>query len=230
MTGPATFLGLPVFPGAHNMRDQLVESQEHAGAWVGDAPGRRTWDDYVGLPVPTRRLTWTCFDRASSFAARTWLLSLQGRLAPFWLPTFARDLRVIDSGVYVVGPPPETFHASWPDAALPGQWLLVSGEAQYRTKVWSSRRQYLAGFVPGAPVWGAATVTAVADNLDGNDLLHLDSWLSGPSLFVQAGPTATVCHLVLVRSASDDVTLHWANPECAEIRLETVEPPLEPLT
>lgn len=199
-----TYLGFDVLPITHNMREALAESFGRRGQLLDPGTGRRVFDDQAGVPLPTRTLQWTCFDRAAVDVLRAFLDARKGRVVPFWAPTCCWDLRLVAD-------------------AAPGLDLDIArvGYGDYVFTPDGARRD-LAIFPRG----GAMLLRRVAfvGGLDAaTERVTLDA-TTGASL--AAGATV-ISFLVLCRLADDMTEIQWSSPSMCEASLQFVELPRE---
>ena len=159
-----------------------------------------TWDR---ASKTGRTFLWTCANRAEVQVLKTFLGTRQGRLVPFWIPTWRRDLRLalpIASG----------------DAGLTvenhGYTRFLFGETQ--------ARRHVALVSP----MGATTLREILETRDegSTEVLTLDA-AAGSAFATQA----LVCFLVFCRLDTDTPRISYLTDSVAECALPYVELPEE---
>lgn len=201
----STYLGIDVLDEAfHNLREAITQAFGRTGEAIGSPVGRSFWDDHPGQPQPSRSFEWYAPNRPAIGALRAFLDARQGRVVPFWAPTYTGELVLAQ-------------------AALSGQSALRVHATGYRPYLFPlPARQHLA-LLSADGTFLRRKVTLAIDNGDGTDTLSLDA-----ALTVDVTPATTiVCFLTLCRLESDLVPIRWGKPGHAEASLPLVEVPLE---
>ncbi len=203
------YRGLPVFPVLHNAAEAIPETYPRLGTEVKSVTGAKAFDDHAGIPLPTRAVHWRSMSRREALTMRSWLLARNGRLNPFWVPTFTWDMQFISPF---------------------GGSVIITRAYGYSSTLWPSlSRRYLAIYPSGLTTVYFAKVTAAFSavaTLNGQSVtvenLTLDSVPPGMAI----GRTR-ISFLTLCRLASDDFTMKWTGLNSAEVTLNLVEVPHE---
>lgn len=179
---------------------------------------KNRWDNGIGRvrddspdtlgPRTQRPPRYVFGSKAEIEEARDFILNTaQGRLKPYWLPTWIPDLPLVDRC----------------DATEAVLTVRPFGYGAYLAGA-SVGRSHVAVFP-----WRASPLTILyrevlssAVNLDGNEELTLDAVL-GQHLEVDE----MVCWLMLCRANSDDLALRWQNPQVAILEMPMIDVPLE---
>ncbi len=199
-----TYLGLDVLDGErHNAREAIAESFGRLGTLIENATGRREFDDHAGIALLARTFTWTARGHAAAQDLYDFLDARQGRLVPFWTPTFSWDLALAaDAGAA--------------DAVLT---IIAAGYGRFLYS--SAARRHLAIFPPGgAPVLRHVTGLDLGAQ---TEVVHLDAAV-GVDL---PAATSRLCFLVLGRLAEDRTEVRWPVADVAEATIKFAEIPRE---
>jgi len=196
------YLGYDLLEAPSDAREDPQERMSRSIATFDPRVGRRRAQSRNAAPPQQRSYLWTCQDRAAIASLKAWLLRRKGRLIPFWVPTWRRDV-VLHAGV------------SSTDTAI------VIEAMNYTEMMFPSKaRRHLAFWAPsGALICRAVTA---ASNNGSTETLSLSSSLG--TSFPKEG---LVSFLALSRLDSDDVEITYHTDAVAEARLAFVELPQE---
>lgn len=95
-TGGTAYRGFPVLTQAPNWVEDVEQPYLRKLAILDAGTGGLFVDEQGSGAVLMQSHRWLLDGRAEIDAFRRWLYARQGRLASFWLPSFALDLRVVD--------------------------------------------------------------------------------------------------------------------------------------
>jgi len=201
----STYLGLDVLDQLnHNMRESIQQSFDRFGSLTVNPGGRKQWDDFAGQPLTARTFEWFASGRAAAASLRAFLIARQGRLVPFWTPTWCADLNMTA------------------DAAAAAAAITVT-KAGYGQFLFAFKaRRYLAITSPGGGFLMRKT-TLVVDNGNGTETITLDAGL-GVDLLASG---TLVSFLTLCRLDEDQSKVRWYGRNLAEATLRFREIPLE---
>jgi hypothetical protein len=151
-----------------------------------------------------RTFNWTAFSRADALELRAFLTRRLGRLVPFWVPSYQRDMQLavaaaaIDTEIVI--------------EAIGYAALLFPN---------TGARRYLRLRAPGG-AFVDAKVTAAVDNEDGTETLTLDDPLGAAF-----GLDCLVMFRQLCRLDADEIRIEWRSPQVAQASLPVHELPNE---
>lgn len=198
----STYLDIEVLERRENAREARQESFHRLLSTLDPGLGPRSVRARDAAPAVDRPYLWTCRNRAEIRAFQAWLAVRRGRLVPLWVPTWRRDLLLVQG----VG------------ASDPGISIQPCGYTQYAFL--QKARQHVSFFLPDGSL-ACRRVLQAQDN-GASETLTLASALG------QAAPVGTlVCFLTYCRLASDDVELTYITDSIAEAQLHFVEIPEE---
>mgnify|MGYP001426144312 CR=1 FL=1 len=197
------YLGYNVLERLRNARDEADDAMPRLGSGFDPGLGVSTHNSDDRAPKMVRQYSWTSTSRADIQALRTWLEARKGKVVPFWISSWRRDLQL----ALPVG-------AS--DASITienhGYTRYLYGE--------TNARRHVALF----PFSGGIAYRRITDTRENGDteVLTLDS-ATGLVLPV----TALVSHLLFCRLDADSVTIRYLTDDKAECQFPYVELPEE---
>lgn len=200
----STYLGYDVLDQTTpNMREAIAESFDRLGEYIGAKTGRREFDDTAGQPAPQRSFSWFATGRTEIDAMRAFIAARQGRLIPFWTPTYCAELVLAADAL----------------SAASSIVIATTGYGRYMFAL--TARKYIAITKPGG-AFLIRKVAAVIDNGNGTETLTLTSGLGE-----DVGRSTLVSFLALCRLDSDDPEIQWDGTDHAEANLVYREVPKE---
>lgn len=156
------------------------------------------------VPVLAREFAWLLESRAAITSFRNFLAARQGKLVPFWMPSWDADFGLAAAATAL-------------DAEIT---VYACGYTAFVST--TDARRYLA-LMPGDGSVITRKITAAVDNGDGTETLTLDSAI-GAALDPAA---AMVSYLLLMRLDTDDVEIAWESQTVATCRVPLLEVPKE---
>jgi len=154
-------------------------------------------------PVQGRTLLWKCMKRSDVTALRQFIDARKGRLVPFWLPSFARDMMLVTSTS--VGA--QTFNIFWCGYST---LLFPAGNMRRHLRIDGSAGAFY------------RTVTTAAENDPFSENITVDTVMD-----VSIDQNTLVSFMRLCRLDADDAHISWQGSNYAEVRLPFVELPFE---
>lgn len=201
----STYLTIDVLDQVtHNMRESIAQSFDRHGERQDSPTGRIFWDDFADQAIPVRSFEWFAPGRTAIAALRSFLDARKGRVVPFWVPTFCREL-VMSVDATSVQSSIRVYRHGY------GQNLFPYN-ARKHTAIVSPDGSFL-----------RRKVTLITDNGDGTESLSLDS---GLGINLSAAVTM-VSFLTLCRLEEDNAPIRWFGGAHAEASLRFREVPLE---
>jgi hypothetical protein len=174
-----------------------------------DAPGGLFTDDETALgPRESLTLVWSAMSRTEAQAMRDFVDACQGRLVPFWCPSWRPDFTLAA------------------DYTNPGASLTVVHVAAERLTTGvalDDRRKHLVVIrTNGALV--PLSFNTVTDNLDGTETLAIQT---PPGEDILQAQPHMLAWLQLMRLETDEPITTWYHGELAEVELPVVTVPRE---
>jgi hypothetical protein len=96
-TAESLYRGLPVLEHEPNWRDQPGLAYRRQLDVLDNLTGALLVQDRSGLAEPAQTMLWSAFDRTEIAALRKFLWARRGRWRGIWVPTFASDLKLVDT-------------------------------------------------------------------------------------------------------------------------------------
>lgn len=197
--GGTTYRTFQVLTQAPNWTEDVEQAFARKMASIDPGVGPAYWDDESGGAVMLQSHRWLLDGRAQIDAYRRWLYARRGRLASFWLPTFAQDFRVVAS----IGSTATTI-----DVEHCGYTDTIDREIGRR----DIRIELHNGTAYFRRITGCAEVNTTVERLS------IDSQLGA---LVAPADIRSVSYVDLVRLESDAVEIAWSRWDVAESRLMT---------
>lgn len=194
-----TYRGWPVLTRQPNRKSAIDETYTRTRNEIDNDTGIVTIDDLSQQAIDLQTWQMIGVDRSDVYALRRWLHARQGKLSPFWAPTWHRDLEIV-----------ETVNAS---ATL----ITVTDIAYRRFGAGMPGRRDIA-LLHRDGTWYFRRVLAANAGDPGTEQLSLDSQIG-----VTADPDdwRIICFLVPLRLSSDSATFKWRSAGVASLSLAT---------
>jgi hypothetical protein len=187
----------------------LANDQAHGV--IDPTTGLRTVIDEADLPAEERSHDWFSFNLGDVYKLRAFFQARGGRLKPFWMPSWRRDLELS------VG-------------AASGSSTITIRACHYTSLMWPSngarRHLYLKNPAPGGTSL-VRHVTAAVDNGDGTETLTLVGPAGETTLGIAVATSWAVMFLRYVRFAEDRLRFEWPARFIARATISVRELPLE---
>lgn len=203
------FLGFPVLTEPPNRRDPIRGALVRFPDRLDTPGGLFTDDDRTLGPRERFEFTWTALDRQAAIDLVTFLEGREGRLRPFWVPTWRPDLTL--AADYI--DPSDTLEVVYVQASR-----LTAAIAQ------DSRRNHLVVIRPDGTPLQPFSWNAMVDNLDGTETLTLTN---RPGQTLLEADRYMLSWLQLMRLDTDEPMVTWFNPDLAEVTFPVVTVPRE---
>ncbi|WP_290906566.1 hypothetical protein, partial [Aquabacterium sp.] len=186
---PATYRGADAYLTAPNRVDALDDDITRALEIIDSQTGPWAVDDPEGRPDIVRSYAWLLADRAAISAHKAWLMARAGRLSASWVPTFSRDMELLEQ-------------------AGGTSTVLIIRDIYYRNQyALADGRRDIAVRLPSG-TWALRRIVAADQVVDGQERIQIDS-----ALGVTVDPGVWICLLGLHRLDGDRVELAWHSPE-----------------
>lgn len=198
-TGGTTYRSHPVLTQAPNWTEDVEQGWMRKLASLDPGTGPAFWDEEGSGAMMAQSHRWLLDGRAQIDAFRRWLYARRGRLAAFWLPTFAQDFKVVAS----IGSTASTI-----DVEHCGYTDHISqdiGRRDIRIELHNGT-SYL------RRITGCAEVSGTVERIS------IDSALGA---VVTPADIRSVSYLDLVRLEADSAEIAWTRWDLAESRLMT---------
>lgn len=186
------YLGVPFLTARPNRVFSAAERQRLEATVMDAQTGPRTVTPPTRVPAKSRSIEFLSFDDLGQvYELRKHLMTCQGRLKPFWTPSWQRDLVLAQSSGSGVG-------------------TITIKECGYATRVWPSgtaRRHLALRGRTGTLL--LRRVTAAVSNGNGTETLTL----IGPAGEATLGVAVSIDWLVMfaryVRLSEDEIFIEW---------------------
>ena len=196
--------GYELYMEEPNRVDDLDEHLVRTMKRINNQYGKR-YDDLLSLhPRTTRQYSWLLDGRQAIADFKNWLAIRKGKLVPFWVPSWRKDIRILSNikgsvEVLVAGQ-----HAAWYRANL----------ARARIVIYKQDYSYIIRNIIAARLQYPNTILTLSSALDFNrNIVESD--------------VRMVSFLQLCRLDTDAVEIHWHTMHLAEVKAVLIEIPVE---
>lgn len=198
----STYRGIPVLAQAPNWTEDVQQGYERFLARLDPGMGLTYVDDEAGGPHLMQSHRWLLDGRTQADAFRRWLYARRGRLAAFWLPTFAEDF-VVAASIGASALTIDVEHCDYTQAI--GQAV---GRRDIRIRLTTGQTFY-------RRITGSTVVSSTVERLS------IDAALG---VLVSPAQVESVSYMAAARLDSDAVEIAWTSGALAESRLMTRVP------
>lgn len=199
------FLGLTVLTEDPNRRDSVSQQYTRSKIRIDSTTGNFTEIEKAKASRMVRTFEWFMPDRASIAVFLAFRNERQGRLVPFWVPTWHHDL-ILDHDI------------------VAGSSLVVRnvGYTRYKFDTRYTWRRYIAFIQIGAGIQYIRRIDNATETPT-RETLTLDT--ATPATLVKG--QWMLSFLTLCRLDKDEVPMHWHLPTAAESSFDIREIPNE---
>jgi hypothetical protein len=186
------YLGVPFLSTNPNRVFSAAERQRLKATVMDAQTGPRTVTAPTSVPAKSRSIEVLALDLGKIYELRQHLMACQGKLKPFWVPSWQRDLVLAASSGSGVG-------------------TITIKECGYATRIWPSgaARRHLAIRKPGGSVMLLRRVTAAVSNGNGTETLTLVGPAGETTLGVAVAIDWLVMFIRYVRLDEDEIFIEW---------------------
>lgn len=201
------FLGLTQLNEIPNRRDTVNQQVNRSTFRINSTTGAFTEYDKALIGRQVRTFDWYMPNRTSINAYRAFMAERQGRLVPFWVPTWHHDLKMSADVLTLTN----TIH------------IVNFGYTQHLFDSTFTFRRYLAFILLGKGVQFIKRIDACAE-VGTEETITFDSNLPYPTF---DRTQWMLSFLTLCRLENDNNKLHWATTGVAEASFDMREVPQE---
>lgn len=194
-----TYRGLPVLGQAPNWTEDIESTFRRLREIVDGGTGPVFVDDRTDGPIIAQSHRWLLDGRTEIDTFRRWLYARRGRLAAFWLPTFALDL----APVATINSAATTIDVQACD------YVPALAQGINRRDI---RIEVAGGTVYHRRITGAVVISSSVERLTINAALGAT---------VDPGSVVAVSYMAAVRLAADAVEIAWRRSDLAESSVST---------
>lgn len=204
MSAPTLLDGYELYMNEPNRVDDLDEQLVRAMQRIDHQFGKKYDDMKAAYPRTTRQYSWVLEGKQAIKDFKDWLAIRRGRLVPFWVPSWRKDMRLIKNKKDSVD-------------------LLIAGQhmAWYRAQTTRAR---IVMFKPD----GTYIIRRIlASRLSyPNTILTLNA-TTGIAADTTEADFPMICFLLLCRLDADAIEVHWHTKYLAEAKAILIEVPKE---
>lgn len=199
-----TYAGFDVLDDIPDPSGGLQESSGRGFVVLDPGVGAFEMQSRATYGEQRRTILWKCLSRPDVTALRAFLDARKGRLVPFWLPSFARDLV-----------PLSTFSI--------GAVLMTVGWRGYTAMMFpvGPQRRHIRVMAQNYSAFYTKITAAAETPPTSEDITTLDTFP------VQVTPSSVVSIMRLCRLDADEVEMSFDGQDVVEARIPVVELPFE---